>query len=89
MYTQKDASPVILLSKLKLDYVDCVLNDDLTRSMLDFSCLVMFRFKSLFSLRDFVHSGYCDPQRRRLLLLLLALALAALASSQIVSPPKI
>ena len=42
----------------------------------------------LFSLRDFVHSGYCDPQRRLLLLLLLALALA-LASSQIVSPPKI
>ena len=45
----------------------------------------------IISLRDFVHSGYCDPQRRRLLLLLLlALALAlALASSQIVSPPKI
>ena len=41
----------------------------------------------IFSLRDFVHSGYCDPQRRRLLALLLALAL--LASSQIVSPPKI
>ena len=53
MYTQKDASPVILLSKLKLDYVVlCVLNDDLTRSMLDFSCLVMFRFKSLFEVDD-------------------------------------
>ena len=33
-----------------------------------------------FSLRDFVHSGYYDPQRRRLLLLSLL--------SQIVSPPK-
>ena len=46
-------------------------------------------FFSVFSLRDFVHSGYCDPQRRRLLLLALALAALLLASSQIVSPPKI